>query len=104
MVYAEKLIGLRSEMLAELSATAPRCAACCGSASPRPSSTPGCRDSIKSVNHAYPNLSLEIEVDITLEFASARLLAQEIELAFALGTADRHLGRATTATLVRLSR
>ena len=43
MVYAEKLIGLRSEMLAA-SATARRCAACCGSASPRPSFTPGCRN------------------------------------------------------------
>ena len=40
MVYAEKLIGLRSEMLLS-SATARRCAACCGSASPRPSCTPG---------------------------------------------------------------
>jgi DNA-binding transcriptional LysR family regulator len=39
---------------------------------------------IKSVNIAYPNLSLEIEVDITPNL-SARLLAQEIELAFMLG-------------------
>jgi DNA-binding transcriptional LysR family regulator len=39
---------------------------------------------IKSVNDAYPNLSLEIEVDITPNL-SARLLAQEIELAFMLG-------------------
>jgi DNA-binding transcriptional LysR family regulator len=39
---------------------------------------------IKSVNTAYPNLSLEIEVDITPNL-SARLLAQEIELAFVLG-------------------
>jgi DNA-binding transcriptional LysR family regulator len=39
---------------------------------------------IKSVNTAYPNLSLEIEVDITPNL-SARLLAQEIELAFLLG-------------------
>src|SRR5260370_35246960 len=38
---------------------------------------------IKSVNPAYPNLSLEIEVDITPNL-SARLLAQEIELAFVL--------------------
>jgi DNA-binding transcriptional LysR family regulator len=39
---------------------------------------------IKSVNTAYPNLSLEIEVDITPNL-SARLLAQEIELAFMVG-------------------
>jgi DNA-binding transcriptional LysR family regulator len=36
------------------------------------------------VNHAYPNLSLEIEVDITSNLRT-RLLAQEIELAFVLG-------------------
>jgi DNA-binding transcriptional LysR family regulator len=39
---------------------------------------------IKSVNTAYPNLSLEIEVDITPNL-SARLMGQEIELAFLLG-------------------
>src|SRR5258708_17725446 len=37
-----------------------------------------------TVNPAYPNLSLEIEVDITPNL-SARLLAQEIELAFLIG-------------------
>src|SRR5260370_19488345 len=39
---------------------------------------------IKRVNRAYPNLSLEIEVDITSNLR-ARLLAQEIELGFLLG-------------------
>jgi DNA-binding transcriptional LysR family regulator len=39
---------------------------------------------VKSVNETYPNLSLEIEVDITPNL-SARLLAQEIELAFVVG-------------------
>src|SRR5260370_27046677 len=39
---------------------------------------------VKSVNHAYPNFSLEIEVDITSNLRT-RLLAQEIELAFLLG-------------------
>jgi DNA-binding transcriptional LysR family regulator len=39
---------------------------------------------IKSVNSAYPNLSLEIEVDITPDL-SARLVAQEIDLAFLVG-------------------
>jgi DNA-binding transcriptional LysR family regulator len=83
MVYAEKLIGLRSEMMAEVgdrSAT-------------RGIMRLGVAETIvhtwlsrliKSVNTAYPNLSLEIEVDITPNL-SARLLAQEIELAFLLG-------------------
>ena len=83
MVYAEKLIGLRSEMMAEIGArSATRGVLRLGVAEtivhtwlPR---------LIKSVNAAYPNLSLEIEVDITPNL-SARLLAQEIELAFVLG-------------------
>jgi DNA-binding transcriptional LysR family regulator len=83
MVYAEKLIGLRSEMMAEVGdRSAMRGVMRLGVAEtivhtwlPR---------LIKSVNTAYPNLSLEIEVDITPAL-SARLLAQEIELAFVLG-------------------
>ena len=83
MVYAEKLIGLRSEMMAEVGdRSAMRGVLRLGVAEtivhtwlPR---------LIKSVNAAYPNLSLEIEVDITPNL-SARLLAQEIELAFVLG-------------------
>jgi DNA-binding transcriptional LysR family regulator len=83
MVYAEKLIGLRSEMMAEVGErTAMRGVLRLGVAEtivhtwlPR---------LIKSVNTTYPNLSLEIEVDITTNL-SARLLAQEIELAFVLG-------------------
>src|ERR1700681_1896611 len=83
MVYAEKLIGLRSEMMAEVGdRSATRGVMRLGVAEtivhtwlPR---------LIKSVNAAYPNLSLEIEVDITPNL-SARLLAQEIELAFVLG-------------------
>src|SRR5712671_4779371 len=83
MVYAEKLIGLRSEMMAEVgdrSAT-------------RGVMRLGVAETIvhtwlpklvKSVNEVYPNLSLEIEVDITPNL-SARLLAQEIELAFVVG-------------------
>src|SRR6202171_3226641 len=82
-VYAEKLIGLRSEMMAEVGdRSATRGVMRLGVAEtivhtwlPR---------LIKSVNTAYPNLSLEIEVDITPNL-SARLLAQEIELAFVLG-------------------
>jgi len=83
MVYAEKLIGLRSEMLAVVGdRSAVRGVLRLGVAEtivhtwlPR---------LIESVNRAYPNLSLEIEVDITPNLR-ARLLAQEIELAFLLG-------------------
>src|ERR1700724_3857650 len=83
MVYAEKLIGLRSEMMAAVGdRSATRGVMRLGVAEtivhtwlPR---------LIKSVNTAYPNLSLEIEVDITPNL-SARLLAQEIELAFLIG-------------------
>ena len=83
MVYAEKLIGLRSEMVAEIGdRSAMRGVMRLGVAEtivytwlPR---------LIKSVNTTYPNLSLEIEVDITPNL-NARLQAQEIELAFVLG-------------------
>ena len=83
LVYAEKLIGLRAEMLAEVGdRSAMRGVLRLGVAEtivhdwlPR---------LIKSVNESYPNLSLEIEVDVTPNL-HARLLAQEIELAFALG-------------------
>jgi DNA-binding transcriptional LysR family regulator len=83
MVYAEKLIGLRSQMMAEVGdRSAMRGVLRLGVAEtivhtwlPR---------LIQRVNATYPNLSLEIEVDITPNL-SARLLAQEIELAFALG-------------------
>src|ERR1700716_1441796 len=83
MVYAEKLIGLRSEMMAAAGdRSAMRGVLRLGVAEtivhtwlPR---------LIKSLNTAYPNLSLEIEVDITPNL-SARLLAQEIELAFVVG-------------------
>ncbi|MGO8912113.1 MAG: LysR family transcriptional regulator [Bradyrhizobium sp.] len=83
MVYAEKLISLRSEMMAEVGdRSAMRGVLRLGVAEtivhtwlPR---------LIKSVNTAHPNLSLEIEVDITPSL-NARLQAQEIELAFVLG-------------------
>jgi DNA-binding transcriptional LysR family regulator len=83
MVYAEKLIGLRSEMMAEVGdRSAMRGVLRLGVAEtivhtwlPR---------LIKSVNTAHPNLSLEIEVDITPNL-TARLLEQEIELAFLVG-------------------
>src|SRR4051794_7442459 len=83
MVYAEKLIGMRAEMMAEVGdRSAMRGVLRLGVAEtivhtwlPR---------LVKSLNHVYPNLSLEIEVDITPNL-SARLLAQEIELAFVVG-------------------
>jgi DNA-binding transcriptional LysR family regulator len=83
LVYAEKLIGLRAEMMAEVGdRSAMRGVLRLGVAEtivhtwlPR---------LIKRVNDLYPNLSLEIEVDVTPNL-HARLLGQEIELAFALG-------------------
>jgi len=83
MLYAEKLIGLRAEMLAAVrDRSAMRGVLRLGVSEtivhtwlPR---------LIASVNSAHPNLSLEIEVDITPNLR-ARLLAQEIDLAFLLG-------------------
>jgi DNA-binding transcriptional LysR family regulator len=83
MVYAEKLIGLRSEMMAEVGdRSAMRGVMRLGVAETIVHTW--LSRLIKSVNTAYPNLSLEIEVDITPNL-SARLVAQEIELAFVLG-------------------
>jgi DNA-binding transcriptional LysR family regulator len=83
MVYAEKLIGLRSEMMAEISdRSAMRGVLRLGVAETIVHTW--LTRLVKSVNEIYPNLSLEIEVDITPNL-SARLLAQEIELAFVVG-------------------
>src|ERR1700726_5073193 len=83
MVYAEKLIGLRSEMLAAVGdRSAMHGVLRLGVAETIVHTW--LTQLIKSVNHAYPNLSLEIEVDITSNLRT-RLLAQEIELAFLLG-------------------
>ncbi len=83
MVYAEKLIGLRSEMLAVVGDhSAMRGVLKLGVAETIVHTF--LTQLIKSVNHAYPNLSVEIEVDITSNLRT-RLLAQEIELAFLLG-------------------
>jgi DNA-binding transcriptional LysR family regulator len=83
MVYAEKLIGLRSEMLAVVGdRSAMRGVLRLGVAETIVHTW--LSQLIKSVNHAYPNLSIEIEVDITSNLRT-RLLAQEIELAFLLG-------------------
>jgi DNA-binding transcriptional LysR family regulator len=83
MLYAEKLIGLRAEMMSAVS----------DQSGMRGVLRLGVAETIvhtwlprllKQVNQVYPNLSLEIEVDITPNLRG-RLLAQEIELAFLLG-------------------
>src|ERR1700681_3366421 len=83
MVYAEKLIGLRAAMMAEIGdRSAMRGVLRLGVAETIVHTW--LPQLVKSVNQVYPNLSLEIEVDITPNLR-ARLLAQEIELAFLLG-------------------
>src|SRR5436305_14743150 len=83
MVYAEKLIGLRSEMLAVVGDhSAMRGVLRLGVAETIVHTF--LTQLIKSVNHTYPNLSLEIEVDITSNLRN-RLLTQQIKLAFLLG-------------------
>src|ERR1700712_3005587 len=83
MVYAEKLIGLRSEMVAAVSdRSATRGVLRLGVAETIVHTW--LSQLIKSVDQAYPNLSLEIEVDITSNLRT-RLLAQEIDLAFVVG-------------------
>jgi DNA-binding transcriptional LysR family regulator len=83
MLYAEKLIGLRAEMMAEVGdRSAMRGVLRLGVAETIVHTW--LSRLIKSVNTAYPNLSLEIEVDITPNL-TARLLGQEIELALLLG-------------------
>ena len=70
MVYAEKLIGLRSEMLAAVGdRSAMRGVLRLGVAETIVHTW--LPQLIKSVNHAYPNLSLEIEVDITSNLRDA---------------------------------
>jgi DNA-binding transcriptional LysR family regulator len=84
MVYAEKLIGLRSEMMAAIgNRSAMHGVLRLGVAETIVHTW--LSKLIKSVNETYPNLSLEIEVDITPNLR-ARLLAQEIELAFLIGS------------------
>src|SRR6201985_698730 len=83
MVYAEKLIGLRSEMMAAVGdRSATRGVLRLGVAETIVHTWVATL--VQSVQNAYPHLSLEIEVDITPNL-SARLLAQEIELAFLIG-------------------
>ena len=83
MLYAEKLIGLRAEMMAEVGdRSAMHGVLRLGVAETIVHTW--LSQLIKSVNTDYPNLSLEIEVDITPNL-TARLMGQEIELALLLG-------------------
>lgn len=83
LVYAEKLIGLRAEMMAAVGdRSAMRGVLRLGVAETIVHTW--LSTFVKRVNEAYPNLSLEIEVDITPNLR-ARLMAQEIELAFLIG-------------------
>lgn len=83
MTYAEKLIGLRSEMLSVVRARSATSGVLRLGVSETIVHTWLSR-LIEAVNSAYPYLSLEIEVDITPNL-TARLLAQEIDLAFLVG-------------------
>ncbi len=83
MVYAERLLGLRAEMLAAVKDRSAMHGVLRLGVSETIVHT-WLSDLIKKVNTTYPNLSLEVEVDITHNLR-ARLLAQEIDLAFLLG-------------------
>ncbi|MCF6370820.1 LysR family transcriptional regulator [Rhizobium halophilum] len=81
--YAEKIIGMRAEMMAALrDVSAIRGIVRLGVAETIVHTW--LPDFIKEVNRLYPYLSLEIEVDISPSLRT-RLLAQEIDIAFLLG-------------------
>ncbi len=83
LLYAEKLIEIRAEMLAVVGhRQTMRGVLRLGVAETIVHTL--LPDLIKQVNISYPNLSLEIEVDITPNLR-ARLLSQEIDLALLLG-------------------
>ena len=83
MVYAEKLIGLRAAMIAEIGdRSAMRGVMRLGVAETIVHTW--LTKFITRVNKTYPHLALEIEVDISPNLRD-RLIAQEIELAFLLG-------------------
>ncbi|MCD1626658.1 MAG: LysR family transcriptional regulator [Paracoccaceae bacterium] len=83
LVYAEKILAMRAEMLASLrDAEAVRGVIRLGVAETIVHTW--LPDFIKEVHRIYPNLSIEIEVDISPSLR-ARLLAQEIDIGFLLG-------------------
>src|SRR5579859_6754805 len=83
LLYAEKLIGLRSEMIAAVGDPSAMRGVLRLGVSETIVHTLLSR-LIKSVDNLYPSLSIEIEVDISRNLRS-RLLAQEIDLALLLG-------------------
>ena len=81
--YAERIIAMRAEMLSALRDPAEiRGVIRLGVAETIVQTW--LPDFIKEVNRAYPHLSIEIEVDISPSLR-ARLMAQEIDVAFLLG-------------------
>lgn len=81
--YAERILAMRAEMLSVLrDAAAIRGVLRLGVAETIVQTW--LPDFIKEVNRCYPNLSVEIDVDISPSLRS-RLLAQEIDIAFMLG-------------------
>jgi DNA-binding transcriptional LysR family regulator len=83
LVYAEKILGLREDLLERVgNAKAMSGVLRLGVAETIVHSW--LPQFIKAINRHYPNLTIEVEVDITPSLR-ARLLAQEIELAFLVG-------------------
>jgi DNA-binding transcriptional LysR family regulator len=83
LIYAEKLIGLRSQMIAAVGDPWAMRGVLRLGVSETIVHTLLSR-LIKVVDNLYPNLSIEVEVDISRNLRS-RLLAQEIDLALLLG-------------------
>lgn len=83
LVYAEKVLAMRAEMLAAVrDSSAVRGVIRLGVAETIVHTW--LPEFIKQMNRAYPDLSVEIDVDISPSLR-ARLLAQEIDIAFLLG-------------------
>ena len=83
LVFAEKILAMRAEMLAcQRDAEGVRGGIRLGVVETIVHTW--LPDFIKEVHRSYPNLSIEIEVDISPSLR-ARLLAQEIDIAFLLG-------------------
>lgn len=101
LVYAEKLLGLRAEMMARLSEDAPVQGVLRLGVAETLVHT-WLPAFIKAVNTEYPKLALEIEVDISPSLRT-RLLAQEIELAFLLGPLAASTVRNRTLGAYRLA-
>jgi DNA-binding transcriptional LysR family regulator len=83
LLYAQKLLGLRSQMIAAVGDPRTMRGALRLGVSETIVHTLLSR-LIKSVDNLYPNLSIEVEVDISRNLRS-RLLAREIDLALLLG-------------------